>query len=411
MKRIGVVGCGARSKAYLKGIKDELGSEWKVAALADPNPEARETYRKDYGDSSTRNFDSGPEMFDAMGDELDAVMIGSPNILHLESLLPAIKKNLSILLEKPVAITHDDCETMWKAYCEGGQPPLAVGFVLRYTSFYGKIKELIDSGTIGKVLTIDATELIGPGITQLFTRRWRRHEAVSGPYIVEKCSHDMDILSWLAGTHVEKISSFASRTRFVPDPEAAMNCRQCKLKDSCRYSIFKLDRSRAERWFEEPENITLPIDWDLCVFNSDKDVIDHQVVNIEYENGILASFTTCMDQPKPTRTIRINGTEGQIVGDIAACELRVDLHSKDGSAVCISQKIELAYDNSGHYGGDSTISNQFKSMLREESIPPLAGLREGIEACLVGLAAEKSRHEGRVIMKDEIYGAMFKTNS
>ena len=102
---------------------------------------------------------------------------------------------LIILLEKPVATTTRDCAAMWEAYLRHGRPPLAVGFVLRYTAFYGKVRELLDQGAVGKVLTIHATELLEPATTAVFMRGWRRKHDLSGPLILEKCCHDMDLLN------------------------------------------------------------------------------------------------------------------------------------------------------------------------------------------------------------------------
>ena len=387
MKRLAIIGCGARSNCYMRQLRDGLGNEWKVVALADPRTEAVEAFRKNFADDDTKAFACAPELLTAMDGDLDAAIIASPNSLHLESLLPAMAMKLTILLEKPVAVTTDHCAAMWKSYVATGRPPVAVGFVLRYTTFYRKVKDLIDDGAVGQVLSIEAGEFLGPPLTSMFMRGWRRLERLAGPFILEKCCHDMDLLNWFVGSRVSKISSFAGRTRFLPKPEAAMQCRNCSLTDSCRYAICERTRD----------------DDDLCVYNSDKDIPDHQVVNIEYENGVLAAFTACMDQPRSTRTLRVNGTCGRIEGDIGADELRLYVHAAKGSDRPSEERFELVHDDTGHHGGDSVIADQFKSMLRGEADKPLAGLQEGVDACLVALAAERSRQESRIVTEDEIY--------
>jgi len=389
-----------------------LGREWRVDALADPNQTALEIYLKHYCNGNARTFASGPELLEATGGELDAVIIAPPNALHAESVIPAIEKDLTILLEKPVATSVEDCAAIWQAYVEKEQPMLAVGFVLRYTAFYRKAKGIIDSGEIGRVLTIQASELLGPMISQCYCRGWRRFDGLAGSFILEKCCHDMDLLGWLAGSTASKVSSFAARTRFVKDPELPVSCTDCKVKDTCRYDTGRMREAirvsgGTPEWYDRVRTL-LPPDNDLCVFNADKDVPDHQVLNIEYDNGILATFAAVMDQGQTNRTLTVHGTAGELVGDIGKDELHLRRWADEEWSEHVSEQIELKHDGSGHHGGDSVIGEQFKAMLRGQSIPPAAGLKEGIEGCLVAFAAETSRHEERVVSVNELRGRVMK---
>ncbi len=408
MKNLAVIGCGLRADCYMHQLASGLGKEWQISALADTDPAAIEVYIKHYGSPEVRTFSSGPELLKEMKGKLDAVIIASPNRAHVESLVPAIEQRLTILAEKPVATSAADCSLIWKAYVRENHPPLAVGFVLRYTSFYGKIKEIIDSGAIGEVMVIQATENLGPMLTQCYGRGWRRHDSIAGSFILEKCCHDMDILAWLTASRARKVSSFAQQSRFAPDPDAAMHCEECKLKSSCRYDVDKLrkhvmDAVTPGRHETLSDIFALNMGRnDLCVFNSEKDVPDRQVMNIEYENGILATFTAVMEQPETTRTISVHGSAGQIVGNIGRDELHVHRLSEDDYVGYTPEQVPLGHDDSGHHGADSIIGEQFKAMLRGSDQRPQAGLREGIEGCLVAFAAEQSRHEGKVVVMSEM---------
>jgi len=408
VKSIAVIGCGLRANAYTSALKSGLGTDWQVIGLADPNPLAVDIYRKHYGSLNTRTFKSGPELIAQIGDQLDGVIIASPNQLHLESVVPALRHKLITLLEKPVAVTLQDCRTMWKGYVDAGLPPLTVGFSLRYTPFYRKVKELIDSGSIGQVLSMEATEMMGAPLTSFFTRGWRRNTDLAGPMILEKCCHDMDLLSWLVGSVPVQVSSFGTLTRFVSNPDAAMRCRDCSIESSCRYSSFKI----APYWVtQDPDSVVVPLlpqkEDDLCVFNSEKNVVDHQVVNIEYGNGVLAAFTVCMDQPRTTRTIKVNGTLGQIAGDLDRDELSVIRPAINDYKRDTIEVLKIQHDGSGHNGGDGPMAGQFKSMLRGDCNTASAGMREGIEACLVALAADISIREGRIVSYQELAGQVF----
>ena len=415
MKKLAVIGCGLRADCYMHQLAPELGKEWEISALADANPSAIDVYIKHYGNSEVRRFASGPELLEAMEGKLDAVIIASPNTAHVESLIPAIRQKLTILMEKPVATCAEDCAAIWKAYTEEESPPLAVGFVLRYTAFYGKVKEIINSGRIGQVLVIQAAEQLGPMLTQCYGRGWRRHDSVAGSFILEKCCHDMDTLAWLAASRAGKVSSFAKQTVFAPKPEAAVHCKDCKCSDACRYDADKLrdyvlKPVPAGRHGSLSDIFALDMGRnDLCVFNSEKDVPDRQVMNIEYENGVLATFTAVMEQPVTTRTITVYGTAGQIIGNIGEDELHVHSLCTDRHVGYTAERVPLGHDDSGHHGADSVIGEQFKAMLRGEDRRPQAGLKEGIEGCLVAFAAEQSRHEGKVVvmdhMRSEVLGA------
>ncbi len=389
MKRIAVIGCGLRSDCYLHELRDGLGTEWELAGLADPSPVALDCYRRNYDPHGrARTFADGPTLLAALAGRLDGVIIASPNALHMESALPAMAAGLTILLEKPVATTAADCATLWEAYERAGHPPLVVGFVLRYAPFYRQVKAILASGDLGRILSIEAGEWLGPPLTALYMRGWRRHQALSGPFILEKCSHDMDILNWLAEAPATGVASFASRSHFVPRPDAAARCADCGLAETCRYHVARVEpyiMNVARR-----ASIAPLIDSrdDLCVYNADKDIADHQVVSIRYANGILASLTLCCDQPRTTRTIRVCGTRGQLVGDIGKDELRIVRHHGSDSRDGAVEHVPIERDASGHHGGDSILTNQFKAMLRGDATAPLAGLREGIAAARLALAAQ-----------------------
>ena len=92
----------------------------------------------------------------------------------------------------------------------------ATGFVLRYAPLYRKVKELLDTGKFGKIMQIEANEHIPSNHGSHIMRNWRRHTDISGPHILEKCCHDLDLIIWYSQSLPSKIASFASRDFFVP---------------------------------------------------------------------------------------------------------------------------------------------------------------------------------------------------
>lgn len=405
MERIAVIGCGMRSESYMHHLQKELGREWVLVAVADPVPDRRKFYIHRFGSGGrVVEFKKGPELLRALKGKLDGVIIGSPNAEHLESAVPAFRQKLTILLEKPVATTVADCRTMWREYNKAGRPPLAVGFVLRYTPFYRAVLKLLAEGAVGRVLTIEASELMGRDLTAMYLRGWRRFTAVSGPLLIEKCSHDLDLINAFAGAAPRRVQSFATRTVFVPRAGTAQRCRDCRLRKTCPYSSRNIASYAIEQECNGKKERIQSWDNDLCVFNCRKDIPDHQVAQIEYANGVMAMFQVCMGQPRTTRTLRICGTEGQIRGDIGAEELYFE---RPLARKVETRRVRIEHDASGHHGGDSVISSCFKAMLRGRAVSPDAGLKEGIEACAVGFAAEESCRTGKAEKVEIIAGQVY----
>lgn len=408
-KQIAIIGCGIRTDCYLDPLLTLLDKEWTLRAVADPKSHARRVYQERYGHGRAAEFQEGPELLDHLSGQLDVVIIGSPNALHLESALPAFDQGLTVLLEKPVATTVEDCETLWRSWRKANSPPVLVGFVLRYTPFYRTVKDIINSGQIGRILSIEGAEWLNVPMTAGYTRGWRRKSDLCGSFLLEKCCHDMDIFNYLINAQPLRVVSFAHRSRFGPKRLAATHCNHCALSAECRYEVSRVDAYHRSNLSGNRQYLSalLPLGDDLCVFKSQMDINDHQVVSLEYPGGITASFTVVMDQPKTTRTLTIFGTDGIIRGDFASDHITL-LHHTEAGQEPSREDIMIHHDSSGHGGGDSLIAEQFRRLFRSETFIPLAGLREGIEAALVSFAADRSVEEKRVVEISEVQFDYFK---
>ncbi|HDD65046.1 MAG TPA: Gfo/Idh/MocA family oxidoreductase [Firmicutes bacterium] len=406
MKKIAVIGCGVRGDCYLYNLREYINKEIELIGVADPNPVACEIFIRNYGNPKTQIFTSGPSLLEKLGDNLDGVIITSPNAYHKESLIPAFQMKLPVLLEKPIGITFEELKEIWKEYVRANQPPIIVGFVLRYTPFFSFIYRIVRMGKIGKILIIESSENMGPPLVSLYLRGWRRKKEIAGPLILEKCSHDIDILLYLTQSRVKRISSFSSLTHFIPRKDIPLHCKDCKIRKICRYSDINISPYLIES-SRKKEIEPLLKQPDFCVFNIDKDIPDHQVTTIEFENGTLATFTITMDHPYTTRYLFIKGTEGTIWGDISQNKIFLKYHTSSKISPYTEEKIEISHDGSGHHGGDRSLSLSFLNLLKGRKVPQSAGLKEGIEACLVALAAEKSATEGNTVEMEGIYREIF----
>src|SRR5437763_198426 len=221
--RIGLIGCGLRGVWHLHSFR-RAKMPFTLVAVADPDPYYSEVTSRLFADSKAKVFNDGDELLDAVAD-LDGVIIASPNHVHRSPAVIAMGRRLNVLLEKPVAASIEDMGAMWRAYLETHHEPI-VGFNLRYTPFYSKVHEICASGALGKILVLNAEELMSDDLSVVFARGdWRPNQAQSGGLMAEKCSHDMDLLNWLAGGESKIVHSFARRSFLTPRAGTAENCK------------------------------------------------------------------------------------------------------------------------------------------------------------------------------------------
>jgi predicted dehydrogenase len=252
--------------------------------------------------------------------------------------------------------------------------------VLRYTPFYSKVKEIVSSGALGTVLAIDADENLGTNLTNLFHRGWRREDRLSGGFMVEKCCHDMDILNWLMEAHVDSVFSRSHRTHFVSDPPGGRHSRFNRPEGNQVEDIDFGDRQVDEAFFT-------PLPGTPYDFPSDSP--DHQAVMLDFDGGQLASFMASMGQPRTNRSIRIFGSDGALEGNLD--DSRIVLHKPHAVGNgWETTAIEIEAEKDNHHGGDAVISEAFWRGAAGQASTVRAGLREGIEAALVALAAQQS---------------------
>lgn len=388
--RVGFLGTGGRSVCYATAYRDREDIE--VAALADPDAEHRAAMIERSGlDPAVAQFDDGLEMLEARLD-LDGVVISTPNPLHAEQAAPCLERGLPIALEKPLATTPEDCERIVAAE-EANAGRVLLGFVLRSTPFYSKIHEWIQGGAIGEIVSIQADELVGLGVTSIMNRSpWRRNSATSGGAMLEKCCHDMDILNWMMGCRPVSLASYGAMKIFAPDPSLPETCDACPRSATCKYyrrpefSTHEDEGEKVLHQFIREDN--------RCIYNIDKDNVDVQNLCIEYENGALANFMMnfhCMG-PRAGRNFHAVGTEGNLWGNLQEAKVwRHDNASNETSS------FDASGDGSGHGGGDRLHALLLGRMMREPDFRPGQNAMAGYLSAVMSFAADLSRIERRKV--------------
>ncbi|HKJ85004.1 MAG TPA: Gfo/Idh/MocA family oxidoreductase [Spirochaetia bacterium] len=354
---VAVIAAGSRSRNVVRHLLED-GETVSVKSVFDPDTALAERAVEDWG-ATARICDSYEEAIATPG--VDWVMVFSPNAFHREHIVAAFDAGKHVFSEKPLATTIDDCRAIHDAHTESGLT-FATGFVLRYAPLYRRVKQEIDAGTIGRILSIDANENIAPAHGAYIMRNWRRLVELSGPHILEKCCHDLDLLNWFVGSVPSRVAAFGNLDFFVPE--------NAPLR--AKYRVNEL--SPFDGW-ADPHAVADP-------FESDKTIMDTLVSIMEYRNGVKVQFQATMSNAIPERRMYISGTEGTIIAELYSGSLRVQ-------RVGEPPRDAEALTGGGHGGGDDYIMKSlYGTMLT--GTPPLCSGEEGLQSAVVALAIDRA---------------------
>lgn len=410
-----LIGAGSRGQAYTNLMQDD---KFKVVAVAEPESNEREYMKNLHNIPDEMCFETWEPLLD-LEKIADVAIIATVDSMHYAPAMKAIERGYNLLLEKPVAPTAQECADIANAAKERGVKIL-VCHVLRYTKFFGKIKELINDGALGKVVSIHHSECVGNvHQSHSYVRGNWGNTAKSANMLLAKSCHDIDIIQWLIGSECKQVQSFGSLTYFTRDnapcdsPEYCID--GCPHGEECYYNAVKLYlEDEKNLWFrntctkkvkpsnDEVEKVLRTTQYGKCVFKCDNDVVDHQVVNLEFENGAVASFNMCCFN-KGGRFIRIMGTDGELYGDME--ENMINYYSFKTKKNKIINPLEEMRDGSvvgGHGGGDEGIvGTLYKYLTEDYNGDMLSEIGVSVYNHLITFAAEQSRLENRVINVEE----------
>ncbi len=413
-----IVGAGGRGFLAYAPYTKQHPEKIRLAGVAEPVGFRRERIREEYRLSQEQCFSSAEELF-AQPRMADIALICTQDRQHVEHAIMAIQKGYEVLVEKPVSPSMGECRRLCQEAERYGRR-VTVCHVLRYTSFYKTIKEMLHCNRIGRVISIRATENVGYWhYTHSYVRgKWNKKEDTS-PMILAKCCHDMDLFVWLTESRCRSIASMGElsyfRKEYAP-PGAAGYCMQsCGVKADCPFDAEKIylpDRQKEKdlegrEWMQQEvgggtdrETIRDALfegRYGRCVFACDNDVVDHQVVCAEMENGVTISFSISGFHEKNYRTIHIMGTEGELSGVMEEEHLTLQRFGENPVKIFTGQeKGELS-----HGGGDAQMMEEVYTSFTEGK-ESLTGLRDSLESHYMAMAAEQSRVKGgsRILMRE-----------
>ena len=399
-----VLGAGSRGATYA-GYAKEFPEDLQVVAVAEPRADRRDLLADALDIPEDGRFASWQELL-ARPRMADCAFVCTLDDDHTEPAIKAMELGYHVLLEKPMSNSEDECRRITEAAERTGRV-LAVCHVLRYTPFYMTLKDLIDRGEIGQVTAVNQIENVGYWHqAHSFVRGNWRNTAETSPMLLQKSCHDMDILLWLVGRDCQRVQSFGSLRHFTPEnaPEGApARCTDgCPHADTCPYyaprlymdmsrtgwpvDVITTDLSEAGRHRALEEG-----PYGRCVYHCDNDVVDRQVVNLEFEGGAVATFTMTAFSADFSRQLKIFGTTGQITADMGTGQIVLHRFGEEKKTIPLDGTAR-----SGHGGGDFGLLGDFLHILRHGG-ESRTSAKISLQSHLICFAAERSRKEHIVV--------------
>jgi len=355
----------------------------------------------------------------------DFIINGTMDHQHVPTSLPLLERGYDMLLEKPFATNEEE---MWQLVntARTNHCRVAVCHVLRHAPFYASIRKKVADGVIGEIINIQATEHVSYHHMAVgFVRgKWNHTDRCRSTMLMAKSCHDLDIIAWMkSGIRPRTVSSFGSNFQFRPEkapPRAGTRCLvDCPIEQDCLYSARKHYIDHPDRWsfyvWDSLEHIDNPTIQDKieslktspygsCVWKTDMNVVDHQSVLVEFEDGCTATLNMIGGTSKPSRSIHLVGTNGEIQGCLEDSRFAVRHidprpgHEYTEQSVDLSVKGDMTGAHGGHGGGDTRLLSDFLNYLNGGTYSlSTTDIEDSISGHLMGFCANKSAEQNRVI--------------
>jgi predicted dehydrogenase len=402
-KTIAIIGAGERG-AYFARLVERNNPPGKIVAVAEPRAQYRqalvECHAIPAGNvfASWQEFVARPRLCDAVVSTLDREHVGPA--------VACLQRGYDMLLEKPMGVTLAECRRIAAAQRKSKRI-VGVCHSLRYQKGFRRVKELIAGGAIGQVMTLDLIEQVSFWHqAHSFVRGNWGNSRRSSPMLLAKSCHDLDYIAYLVDRPCRQVSSFGHRGYFrranMPAGATPRCTDGCPHEPTCAYSAIRtyVNTSR-EHW---PASVvsadhsreahlrairTGP--YGRCVWQCDNDVVDHQVVALEFAGHVTATFTMTGFTQGGGRRLRVHGTRGELHFDERSILIKMFAGQSE-------RRIKLAAEHGGHGGGDPRVVTEWLAALRSRDDSRIvANAQESLKTHAIVFAAERSRVERRTV--------------
>lgn len=373
--RIGIIGAwGLRGHLASYALaQDKVKIVMAADIYRDSLDACQNYYREEHGQEIEISLDYRQVL---AREDINAVFISSPDYMHYEHALAALKAGKDVYLEKPMAIELEHADEILRCAYET-KSKLFLGHNMRYFPIVLKMKEMIDNGLIGEVQAIWCRHYVSYGAEAYF-KDWHSQQKYSNGLLLQKGAHDIDVIHWLAGAYTQravgmgKLSVFNQNTRRQP----------AELPEEQRYKPFHKD-------------VVFPPEKDKD-FSAAIDIEDHSMLMMQLDNGVQATYMQCMYSPDSERNYMVLGSKGKLenIGDAGDCEVHVYTELRGGFR---SPNIVYKVDekSGGHGGSDPEIVKAFIDFIRDDIAPNTSPVAARM-AVAAGIAATNSLRSGNI---------------
>ncbi len=426
-----MLSCGERSTRYAE-YSLKKPEELEIIAAIDINPFKLERAKQRFSLTEGQLFLS-LEDFLSKNIKCDVVINGTMDDQHYPTAMALLKKGYNILLEKPVTAKPEELLDILGA-AKKNDCKVIVCHVLRYTPFNRKVKEIIDSGEIGRIMDMQLNEHVWHGhfVNAYVRGKWRSEKECGSGLLLAKCCHDTDLMCWLNNITVPtKVSSFGSRAFYCPEnaPEGSTEfCKDCPVKDRCIFDAYKfelkmdccpqytwaeINKAEDEITEEEKKEFLTKNEYGKCVYKTDMDIVDRQCVSVNFANGSIATLNMVGGASRAGRHIHIICEYGEVLGYIEDNKIifrkfnkqavnnkyrRDEDYYTDKEILLDTDLSEGNNSVTGHYGGDYYIMQDLVKFLNgADTSRSMTVIEDSVNGHFIVYAAEESRLNATVV--------------
>ncbi|MBM3495446.1 MAG: Gfo/Idh/MocA family oxidoreductase, partial [Armatimonadetes bacterium] len=349
--RIGMIAVGGRGGMWRHWHEPD-GGRSRIVAGADISADALARFREQHGGDAFTTQDYR-EMLERP--DVDAVAVCSPDYCHEEHALAALQAGKHLFLEKPMAITTEGCDRILEAWKASGKR-MMIGFNMRYMSIFRVVKEIVDSGAIGELKAVWVRHFVGYG-GDFYYHDWHAKRANTTSLLLQKGSHDIDMIHWITGAYTRKVAGFGALGYFGGSQADDLTCDACPEVGDC----IEAQPGSSRR---------------QCAFRREVDVEDNQMLIMELDRGIRAAYLQCHFTPDYHRNYVFIGTEGRVENSEPEMRVWVKTRRSNTYRELADREYTVKPSAGGHGGADPVICRDFVDMVLDGKEPvatPMAG--------------------------------------
>jgi predicted dehydrogenase len=399
-RRYAIVGTGQRaSNMWGSDVKRDYDDVIEFVGLCDPNLARAQAARQLMGVDCPL-YQSFDVMLREAKPELVAVM--TVDARHAEHIVQALDHGLDVISEKPMVIDEAQCRAVLEAERRSGKK-IAVTFNYRYAPRHQRIKEILLSGELGRVVAVAFDWQLDVEHGADYFRRWHRRRESSGSLLVHKATHHFDLINWWLDTAPVEVMAHGALAHYGKNgPFRHSHCRPCPHQHECKFH-FDLARDPQASLFIGPDEVD-GYHRDGCVFREDIDIFDSMSALVKYDNGAVMNYSLNAFMPYEGYRLTFTCERGTL-----DARLIERVPGGDRMEIVVTRSfdqgrphVEHPAHGPGHGGGDQRLRDQ----IFRGAVPPahlaLPGSRAGALSCLTGIAARRSIDERRPVRIDEL---------